>query len=59
MSEKTARWTTTLDGIPSDHSGGTDYLRDLSGAHPTHSMTRGARTAGNRSAVHHSQGVRI
>jgi hypothetical protein len=59
MPEKTARWTTMLDGIPNDGSGGTDYLRDQSGAHPTNAMTRGASTAGNRSAVHHSQGVRL
>jgi hypothetical protein len=45
MPEKTARWTTMLDGIPNDDSGGTDYLRGQSRAHPTNSMTRGAGTA--------------
>jgi ketosteroid isomerase-like protein len=56
MPEKTARWTTMLDGIPNDDSGGTDYLRDQSRAHPTNSMTREASTAGNCGAVHHFLG---
>ena len=38
MPKKTARWTRMLDGIPNDDSGGTDYLRDLSRAHPNNSM---------------------
>jgi hypothetical protein len=45
MPEKTARWTTMLDGIPNDDSGGAYYLRGQSRAHPTHSMTHGASTA--------------
>jgi ketosteroid isomerase-like protein len=38
MSEKTARWTTTLDGIPNEHSGGTYYLRRSvrRASHPFH-----------------------
>jgi hypothetical protein len=58
MPEATARWTIMLDGIPNGDSGGTDYLRDQSRAHPTNSLTREASTAGNCSAVHHSWGVR-
>jgi ketosteroid isomerase-like protein len=42
MPEKTARWTTMLDGIPNDESGGPDYLRGQTRAHSTNSMRRGA-----------------
>ena len=45
MPEMTARWKTMLDGTPNDDSGGTDYLRAQSRAHPTNSTTRGASTA--------------
>jgi hypothetical protein len=45
MPEKTGRWTTMLDGNPNDDSGGTDYLRGQSCAHPTNSMMRGASIA--------------
>jgi ketosteroid isomerase-like protein len=42
MSEKMARRTTMLDGIPNDDSGGTDYVQGQSRAHPPNLMTRGA-----------------
>ena len=46
MPEKTARWTTMLDGIPNDdESGGSAYLRGQTRAHPTNSVRRGASTA--------------
>jgi hypothetical protein len=46
MPEKTARWTTMSDEIPNDESGGTDYLRDQTRAHPTNSTRRGSQHCG-------------
>ena len=45
MPEMTARWMTMSEGFLNDGSGGSDYLRGLSSAHPTNSITRGASTA--------------
>lgn len=67
MPEKTARWMTMSDGFLNDGSGGTDYLRGLSSAHPTNSITRGASTAAGRIGVGcgagplcvHLRGVRL
>ena len=48
MPDKTARWTTMSEGIPNEGSGGADYARNQSGAHPILFITRGVSTAATR-----------